>query len=106
MELGIVASRSEAFGRVTIEGMLAQMAMIGASAAGTSELIENGKTGLLYEPDNIEELTKEIILLCKNLNMRKQIQKNGFEYAKAVYTNHNCAKQIESILVKKENTCD
>lgn len=106
MDLGIVASRSEAFGRVTIEGMLAQMAMIGADAAGTSELIEDGKTGLLYEPGNIEELGKKIILLSENPTMRKQIQENGFEYAKTLYTEHNCARQIESILVQEEDSCD
>lgn len=106
MDLGIVASRSEAFGRVTIEGMLAQMAMIGADAAGTSELIKDGKTGLLYEPGNIEELGKKIIRLSENPTIRKQIQENGFEYAKAVYTKHNCARQIESILVQEEYSCD
>lgn len=106
MDLGIVASRSEAFGRVTIEGMLAQMAMIGADAAGTSELIKDGKTGLLYEPGNIEELGKKIIRLSENPTIRKQIQENGFEYAKVVYTEHNCARQIESILVHEEDNCD
>lgn len=106
MDLGIVASRSEAFGRVTIEGMLARMAMIGADAAGTSELIEDGKTGLLYEPGNTEELGKKIILLSENPTMRKQIQENGFEYAKTAYTGHNCARQIESILVQEEDSCD
>lgn len=99
MDIGIVASRSEAFGRVTIEGMLAHMAMIGADAAGTSELITDSKTGLLYEPGNIEELSERMILLCLDSNKRQQIQENGFKYAKDEYTNHNCAKQIEGLLV-------
>lgn len=98
MDIGVVASRSEAFGRVTIEGMLAHMAMIGADAAGTSELITDSETGLLYEPGNIEELSEKIILLCLDSNKRRQIQENGFKYAKDAYTNHNCAKQIEKLL--------
>lgn len=98
MDIGIVASRSEAFGRVTIEGMLAHMAMVGANAAGTSELISNGETGLLYDPGNSMALAQKIILLCSDCNMRRQIQERGFEYAKNKYTNHNCAKQIESLL--------
>lgn len=98
MDIGVVASRSEAFGRVTIEGMLARMAMIGADAAGTSELITDGENGLLYEPGNVEELSQKMLLLCQDSIKRKQIQENGFKYAKNTYTNHNCAKLIEGIL--------
>lgn len=99
MDIGVVASRSEAFGRVTIEGMLAHMAMIGADAAGTSELITDGETGLLYEPGNIEELSQKMLLLSQDLIKRRQIQENGFMYAKDTYTNHNCAKEIEGLLI-------
>lgn len=99
MDIGVVASRSEAFGRVTIEGMLAHMAMIGADAAGTSELITDGETGLLYEPGNIEELSQKMLLLCQDSITRKQIQGNGFTYAKDTYTNHNCAKEIKRLLI-------
>lgn len=99
MDIGVVASRSEAFGRVTIEGMLAHMAMIGADAAGTSELIVDDETGLLYEPGNIEELSQKMLLLCQNSIKRRQIQENGFMYAKDTYTNHNCAKEIEGLLI-------
>lgn len=98
MDIGIVASRSEAFGRVTIEGMLAHMAMIGADAAGTSELIIDGETGLLYDPGNIMALAQKIVLLCSDCNKRRQIQERGFGCAKNKYTNHNCAEQIESLL--------
>ena len=99
MDIGVVASKSEAFGRVTIEGMLAHMAMIGADAAGTSELITDGETGLLYEPGNIEELSQKMLLLCKDSIKRKQIQEKGFTYAKDTYTNHNCAKEIAELLI-------
>ncbi|MCE2121788.1 glycosyltransferase [Streptococcus thermophilus] len=99
MDIGVVASRSEAFGRVTIEGMLAHMAMIGADAAGTSELITDGETGLLYEPGNIEELSQKMLLLCQDSIRRRQIQENGYMYAKDTYTNHNCAKKIEGLLI-------
>ena len=99
MDIGIVASRSEAFGRVTIEGMLAHMAMIGADAAGTSELMENGKTGLLYKPGDINALAEKIVLLSTEQEIRYQIQDNGFKYAKKRYANHNCAKEIETLLM-------
>lgn len=100
MDIGIVASRSEAFGRVTIEGMLAHMAMIGADAAGTSELIEDGKTGLLYKPGDINALAEQILLLSTDRDKINRIQNDGFEYAKTTYTNHKCAKEIELLLMR------
>lgn len=54
----INCSRSEAFGRVTVEGMLAGKPVVGARSAGTAELIRHGENGLLYEPGNVEQLTE------------------------------------------------
>lgn len=49
-------SRHEAFGRVTVEGMLAGRPVIGARSDGTAELIEDGVNGLLYEPGDVTGL--------------------------------------------------
>ena len=53
MDVGIVASRSEAFGRTTIEGMLSQMLIIASNAGSNIELINDGKNGFLYELDTL-----------------------------------------------------
>src|SRR5207247_7627515 len=47
-DLLLVCSRSEAFGRATIEGMLARKPVVGARCGATAELIQDGITGLLY----------------------------------------------------------
>jgi glycosyltransferase involved in cell wall biosynthesis len=49
-------SRNEAFGRVTVEGMLAGKPVVGSRSAGTAELIRDGVTGLLYEPGDVAGL--------------------------------------------------
>lgn len=61
MDIAAVASSSEAFGRVTVEAMLAGLLVIGAAAAGTSELISDGENGLLYEKNNVDDLANTII---------------------------------------------
>lgn len=47
-DAALMCSRSEAMGRVTVEAMSACRPVIGYDAGGTSELIEHGRTGLLY----------------------------------------------------------
>lgn len=47
-DCALMCSRSEAMGRVTPEAMSCVRPVIGFDAAGTSELISHGQTGLLY----------------------------------------------------------
>ncbi|MCI0700310.1 MAG: glycosyltransferase family 4 protein [Planctomycetia bacterium] len=47
-DVALMCSRSEAMGRVTAEAMSACRPVIGFDAGGTSELIDHGRTGLLY----------------------------------------------------------
>ncbi len=47
-----MASSDETFGMVTIEAMLSGVPIIGANAKGTAELLENGKLGHLFNPND------------------------------------------------------
>ena len=46
----------EPFGRVIVEAMLCGKTVIASKAGGATELVENGKNGLLVTPGNAEEL--------------------------------------------------
>jgi glycosyltransferase involved in cell wall biosynthesis len=47
-DVALMCSRSEAMGRVTAEAMSACRPVIGFDGGGTAELIDPGRTGLLY----------------------------------------------------------
>lgn len=95
---GIVASKSEAFGRVTIEGMLSGMLMIGADAGGTKELIDNGETGFLYPSENYIKLAEILEELFYNPDLVNEIRFKGQEYA-LKFTKGQCAEKLERILL-------
>lgn len=60
----LMCSRSEAFGRVTVEAMLLGKPVIGANAGGTPEIIEEGRTGLLYrhgDPAHLADRIAELL---------------------------------------------
>ncbi|KEJ87607.1 hypothetical protein HMPREF1002_04382 [Porphyromonas sp. 31_2] len=59
-DIGLTCSKKEAFGRVTVENMLAKMLVIGANTGGTLEIVEDGYNGLLYEEGNPESLAGRI----------------------------------------------
>lgn len=97
MDVGIVASTCEAFGRTTIEGMLSMLAMIGRSSGGTTEQIRHGETGLLYD-GSVDDLVKCISELYFDRKMLAGIAKAGFEEAVNLHTKGNCYKIVESVI--------
>lgn len=97
MDVGIVASTCEAFGRTTIEGMLSCLAMIGRDSGGTTEQIKDGDTGLLYD-GSVDALAKCICRLYENRDELEQLAKNGFKEAVELHTKGRCYKLVEEAI--------
>lgn len=97
-DVGIVASSNEAFGRVTIEGMLSGLVMIGADSAGTKELIKDNENGMLYKLHNERDLAEKIQILNDNRELLKNISNNGFNYAINNFTRGKASNQIYNII--------
>jgi len=58
--VGLMCSRCEAFGRVTVEYLRRGRPVIGTRSGGTPEIVDDGVTGLLYDPGDIHELADQI----------------------------------------------
>lgn len=105
-DIVLVCSRWEAFGRVTVEGMLFKKPVIGVRSGATPELIKEGFNGLLYEPGNHQELAEKIKYLIKYPEEAKQMGENGFREASEKYTIEKCANEVFNIFqeaIKNKN---
>lgn len=106
IDIELICSRSEAFGRVTVEAMQAGLVVIGANTAGTAELIVDNENGLLFECGNAIDLADKIKWAYKNQEYLYRLQKNALVTA-ARFSICNCTQQIEKlyteILTKKYN---
>lgn len=96
-DVAVVASRCEAFGRVTIEAMASGCLVIGASSGGTTELIENGVTGLLYEQGNCEDMSNTFRDVMSDKIRMRHIAKSGQENVNKIYTAERNASEIADI---------
>lgn len=91
----LMCSRSEAFGRVTIEAMLRDVPVIGYDSGGTSELINNGKTGfkfhstcdvikaletIINDKDKITDIINKARLVASEKYSEEQYVKNVFDF--------------------------
>ena len=76
-DIFVMASKGETFGTVTIEAMSFGIAVIGTNSSGTPELLEKGRAGMLFEPDNAEELSNNLRLLIEDESLRNEIGAKG-----------------------------
>jgi len=77
-DLFLLNSIYEGLPHSVIEAMACRTPVIATNIKGTNEVIENGKTGLLVNPDSDEELRDKIIQLLKDESLRKKIVENAY----------------------------
>lgn len=94
MDIGIVPSKKEAFGRVTIEFMLNKIPVIVSNQGANTELIENNSNGLVYDINDSNSLAQNINLLINDKKLRESYGMKGYITAEKNYTAENNAKKI------------
>lgn len=100
-DCAIMASASEAFGRVTVEYMLSKIPVIASNTGANSEIILDNESGLLYEYNNIEQLKEKILILYYNKkNVRNYIANNAYLRAKDNFTAEINARNIKLLYEK------
>lgn len=92
--IGLMCSKAEGFGRVTIEYMHAGLAVIASDTGANPELIENGINGILYEQTETESLAEKIETLYRNRDLLIDIAVKGQEHAQNAFTNEINAEKI------------
>lgn len=93
-DIGLVCSKKEAFGRVTIETMVSRMLVIGANTGGTIEIIEDNVTGLLYQEGDYLSLARKIKFAIENKQDMASIIEKGYETALENYSISSVVNQI------------
>ncbi|MFP3191269.1 MAG: glycosyltransferase family 4 protein [Thermoproteota archaeon] len=74
----ILPSRTEAFGTVILEAFASGKTVIASKVGGIPEVINNGFNGLLFEPENTNDLLNKMLLLVKDDLLRAQLERNAY----------------------------
>jgi glycosyltransferase involved in cell wall biosynthesis len=77
------STEPEPFGRVIVEGQLAQKPVIAAAAGGVLELIEDGINGYLFPPQDAIALRQLIQKLIEDKHLAQTIAQQGYSSAKS-----------------------
>lgn len=77
----IVCSKNEAFGRVTVEAMKLGIPVVATRSAGTLEIVSEGETGLLFDPENYHQLAENLKRMYNEKGLLEKLSHNAYGYA-------------------------
>jgi len=98
VDVFVLASHSETFGMVTIEAMLSKLPIIATQSGGTSEILDYGKLGLLYEYENHEEFCQKLIWLLNNKTKAESMASNAQKTAREKYNQEIETNEIDRLI--------
>lgn len=85
IDIFVHASHKEPFGMVIVEAMAAGKPVVASRVSGPLEIVRDGETGLLVEPQDADGLAKSILYLIKNQNLAKLMGQKGRERVKELF---------------------
>lgn len=104
LDIVVSASLFEACSRVILEAMASAKAVIATNVGGSSELIDDGLTGVLVPERNYESIAKAAIDLLNDAKKRLEMGRNARRKAEELFDIRASVRRIEDIyenLLKK-----
>lgn len=95
-DIFVAPSLYESFGFVYIEAMSYGKPVIGCSSGGVTEVIKDDYTGILVSAGNAQLLTKAILRLLKNPQLRIKMGHNARKYVENNFTRDRMAQKTLS----------
>lgn len=91
--IGLMCSKAEGFGRVTVEYMHAGLVVIASDTGANLELIQDQTTGLIYHRDDVKTLTQKLVYVWEHKDKIAEIADRGKKEAEK-YTKEKNAREI------------
>jgi glycosyltransferase involved in cell wall biosynthesis len=98
-------SITEAFGNVTVEAMACALPVVAADASGATNLVTNGVTGTLVDPDDLEEFADALEAYARDPELRRRHGEAGLAMAETMdwdTINSKVIRVYKHAIVKRE----
>jgi glycosyltransferase involved in cell wall biosynthesis len=94
----LVPSRYEGFGLVAVEAMAAGMPVVASKVAGLAEVVTDGVTGLLVDPDDPAALAGAVRRVLDDADLRGRLVAGGHDEARRRFSASAMVSAYEHIL--------
>lgn len=100
MNMELMCSKCEAFGRVTVEAMQSGLIVVGSSSGATPEIIKNNWNGFLYKTNDVEDLAEKIEHVYNCPKDMERIRNNAINFTKENFTEEKNTKEVYELIKK------
>jgi len=95
MDIFVLASTGEGFGRVLIEAMALEKPVVAANSGGIPEIISDGKTGILVPEKDSQTTASAVVKLINEKGLRERMGIAGRKRVEEMFTIERHTREIE-----------
>ena len=100
VDLCLFPSYMESFGLVVLEAMSCGVPVIGSDVGGIGEVIEEGRTGYMFNPEDIEGMARKSIEILKDGGLKGWLGRNGRERVERYFSFDGAIREYEGFYEK------
>ena len=98
LDLLVIASCVESFGRVAVEAMSVKTPVLAVRKGAMAEVITPGENGFLVDSPDPEVLAEAILSICDIPEQIQKISEKGYQHVREKYSVENQKKKTEEIV--------
>jgi len=99
-DIFVLPSRLETWGDVLLEAMAFGLPCIGMAGEAMEEIIENGKTGIIVPPGDIDALAAELLRLLQDSSLRRSIGQAARRQMETEFSWDKVVQRMEPVIEK------
>jgi len=96
LDVLVMTPRWEGLPLLPLEAMFMKVPVVSTAVGGIPEVIEHGKTGMLSESENADELADHVSKILDDYQLRESIVENAFDCAYAKFSQDAMLDQIRA----------
>lgn len=99
----VLASRTEAMGRVLLEAMASRKPVVASNVGGIPAVVKHEFNGLLFEKENVEQLAACMKRVLTEQDFQKQLVDNGFVFVQEVLSEDSYLRHFSKMITATMN---
>jgi len=100
MDIFVLPSDTESFPNALLEAMACGCAVVGSRVGGVPEIVEEGRSGLLFDAGDLDGLATALAKLIQNAHLRSQLAMAAADRARDCFSLEQSIKCIQSLYKK------
>ena len=97
IDVFVLPSLSEALSNSLLEAMASGCTVVASRVGGNPELVQDGKTGLLFTPGDADDLARQLRSLTGSASLRKQLSENSLSFVRENFNKDVSVQRMQNL---------